>query len=717
MSTRRARSFGTRVGRITAVVLAVAGGAGLAVAQDDTIQIEQSAAIGAHSVDLDLRTLPKVPEWKPGDPIVEIPLRRRPPANGLEFTPAAPALDPLLKVQAGSRGPSSQAFSAPTANFAGQGYTGVNPPDPSGAAGPSHYIQMINGSGGAIFKIYDKTGATVAGPTNLDSLGTGSCASGLGDPVALWDRLASRFVLTEFASLGNHLCVYVSKTTDPVSGGWWAYDFSLSQFPDYPKYAVWPTAYFVGTNESSPALYALDRTKMLSGLAATFIRLTAPSLSGFGFQMVAPANFDGATPPPANSPAWFLRHRDDEVHNAGSNNASQDYLDLFAFTPNFTTPASSTLVGPTSVAMAEIDSDLCGLTSFSCIPQPGTTVKLDPLREVVMQPPQYRNDVGGHETIVGSLATDVTGTDQAGVRWFELRRSGAGAWSLFQQGTYSPNSTNRWMSSVAMDKNGDMALGYSVSSSAVNPGLAYTGRTSAAAAGTMPEAETSIVAGVGKDSSNRYGDYHHMSIDPADDCTFWFTGMRANSNTWATQVAAFKFDTCGAAPTCTDGDGDGWGNPGSSACSAGLATDCNDANAAVNPGATEIPGNGVDDDCNPATPDSSCSDLDGDGYGSPASATCAHPQLDCNDGNASVNPGATEVPGNGIDDDCNAATSDCKDLDGDGYGNPGSAACTNGSAADCNDGSASVTPGATEIPGNGVDDDCNSATPGGCSQP
>jgi hypothetical protein len=268
-----------------------------------------------------------------------------------------------------------------------------------------------------------------------------------------------------------------------------------------------------------------------------------------------------------------------------------------------------------------------------------------------------------------------------------------------------------------MDRDGDIALAYSVSSSAVNPGLSYTGRTSAAGVGTMPEAETSIVAGVGKDSSNRYGDYHHMSIDPADDCTFWFTGMRANSNTWATQVAAFKFDTCGAAPTCTDGDGDGWGNPGSSACSAGSATDCNDANGAVNPGATEVPGNGVDDDCNPATPDSSCTDLDGDGYGSPASATCAHPQLDCNDGNAAVNPGATEVPGNGLDDDCNAATSDCKDLDGDGYGSPGSAACSNGSATDCNDSSASVNPGATEIPGNGVDDDCNSATPGGCSQP
>jgi len=403
------------------------------------------------------------------------------------------------------------------------------------------------------------------------------------------------------------------------------------------------------------------------------------------------------------------------VHNVGSNNPTQDYLDIFAFTPDFTTPANSTLVGPTSVPVAEFDSDLCGLSSFSCIPQPGTTVKLDPLREVVMQPPQYRNDVGGHETMVGSFVTDVTGTDQAGVRWFELRRNGTGNWSLYQQGTYSPNSTNRWMSSVAMDKSGDMALGYSQSSTAVSPSLAYTGRTAAATLGTMPEAETSIVAGVGHDNSNRWGDYHHMSIDPADDCTFWFTGMRASSNTWSTQVAAFKFDTCGTPPTCTDLDGDGYGNPASAAC-AHPQLDCNDSNPAVNPGATEIPGNGIDDDCNPATPDSSCTDLDGDGYGSPGDASCPHgAATDCNDSNAAVNPGATEIPGNGIDDDCNPATSDCKDLDGDGYGNPASAACAH-PQLDCNDANAAVNPGATEIPGNGIDDDCNPATPGGCSQ-
>ncbi|MBK7977514.1 MAG: S8 family serine peptidase [Deltaproteobacteria bacterium] len=172
--------------------------------------------------------------------------------------------------------------------------------------------------------------------------------------------------------------------------------------------------------------------------------------------------------------------------------------------------------------------------------------------------------------------------------------------------------------------------------------------------------------------------------------------------------------------TCSDGDGDGYGSPGSAACPNGAATDCDDGNASVNPGAVEVPGNGLDDDCNPGTPDAVCSDGDADGYGSPGNAVCPNgAATDCDDGNASVNPGAVEVPGNGLDDDCNPGTPDavCTDGDGDGYGNPGSAACPNGSATDCNDGNAAVSPGATEIPGNGVDDDCNAATPGGCARP
>lgn len=162
---------------------------------------------------------------------------------------------------------------------------------------------------------------------------------------------------------------------------------------------------------------------------------------------------------------------------------------------------------------------------------------------------------------------------------------------------------------------------------------------------------------------------------------------------------------------CRDVDHDGYGSPGNAACAAGAATDCNDANADVSPSATEIPANGIDDDCNPGTPD--CIDADGDGYATDGGVCGA---VDCNDASHDVNPGTTEIPGNGVDDDCNPGTSDCKDLDADGYGNPSSAQCAH-PESDCDDSNANVNPGKTEIPSNGIDDDCNAATPGGCSAP
>ncbi len=508
-----------------------------------------SAPVKARSVDVDLRQLPVAPEWEAGDPIKEIPRRstsrplfRGEPERTFEE-------DPLLIQQDSAIAPAiDAAFTTPILNFAGQGYTGVNPPDTVGDAGPSHYIQMINGSGGARMTIYDKSGALVSGPTQLDSLGSGDCASGLGDPIVLWDPLASRWMLSEFSNAGNKMCVYVSKTSNPVTGGWWAYAFQAPSFPDYPHYGVWPDAYYVGTNESSPAVYAFDRAKMLNGQAATFQRFTASSLAGFSFQIVTPADLDGATAPPSGARGIFARHRDDEVHNSGSNNTSQDYLDIFEFHVDWTTPANSTFTGPVSVAMAEIDSSLCGLTSFNCIPQPGSSTTLDPLREVIMNRLQYRN-FGSYQSLVGSLVTDVNGADRAGVRWFELRKSGS-SWTLAQQGTYSPDATNRWMSSAAMDGSGNLAIGYSVSaSSSVYPGIRFAGRLTTDPAGSLPQGEGTLVSGSAANGSNRWGDYSALSVDPSDDCTFWYTTQYSPSSSWATRIGTFKFDACGGTPT------------------------------------------------------------------------------------------------------------------------------------------------------------------------
>ena len=160
---------------------------------------------------------------------------------------------------------------------------------------------------------------------------------------------------------------------------------------------------------------------------------------------------------------------------------------------------------------------------------------------------QYRN-FGTHETLVGNLVTDVDGADRGGIRWYELRRTGGGAWALHQEGTYSPDTTHRWMGSIAMDGSGNIALGYSASSSSVFPSIRYTGRLAGDALGTMPQVETTIVAGAGSQTDHtRWGDYSSMNVDPADDCTFWYTNeYTPASGLWNTQVASFRFAGCGS---------------------------------------------------------------------------------------------------------------------------------------------------------------------------
>ncbi|MBK9073628.1 MAG: proprotein convertase P-domain-containing protein [Flavobacteriales bacterium] len=423
--------------------------------------------------------------------------------------------------------------------------TGVNPSDPCLSVGPNHVIQMINGSSGSYFRIFDKNGAALGAQTYLDNfinaIGGITSYSGAGDPIVLYDALADRWLMSEFSASGNRLVMCVSTTADPL-GTWYAYSFTAPSFPDYPKYAVWSTAYLITSNEGTGCpIYALDRTRMLAGLSATSQRFTTPDYPSIGFQATTPMNFSGGTPPPAGAPAMVMRMADDGWTAAIPN----DRLEIWTLTLDFTTPANSVLAGPSFMATSDFDTDLCGYTSFSCIDQPGSTTNLDPLREVIMNRAQYRN-FGTHEAIVCNHVTDVGG-NQGAIRWYELRRIGiANPWAIHQEGTYAPDATSRWMGHIAINANGDIGLAYNVSSSSVFPGIRYTGRSASDPLGQMTFAETTIVAGTNPNSSNRYGDYNSLDVDPSTG-SFWGTAQYNPATSWATRIYEFSFTP----PLCT----------------------------------------------------------------------------------------------------------------------------------------------------------------------
>lgn len=501
--------------------------------------------------DGDVRSLAPLPVWHPGDPVRIVPKRSFAVEAEGEPEPQPFGEDPLLEAQRAVRAPlQPTGFTTPIVNIAGVGNTGVAPPDTVGDVGPNHYIQMTNAGAGTAVRVFDKGGTLLASFT-LDSLGSGNCATGMGDPIVLYDRQADRWMLSEFSSSGNYLCVFVSKNEDPVSGGWWNYGFQCPSFPDYPKYSIWPTdanggggSYIVTANDGGPGVYALDRGNMLEGQAATFQRFVTAGIPNFGFQgLYAPADVDGPQDPPSGAPAIVMTKRDTENNNGPSGYAG-DVLQFYEFQVDWTTTSNSTLTGPLYIDIADFDASVCGMTSWDCIPQPSTTGKLDPLREPIMHRLQYwRHDT--YESLVGNFTVDVGG-DLAGIRWFELRRT-SGNWTVFSQGTFSPDAVYRWMGAVSADQTGNIALGYSVSDgSSVYPSLRYTGRQFDDPPGVMTQGEVTFVTGAGTQGFNRWGDYAAMGVDPADDCTFWFTSeYMTNGGGWATQIAAFRFDRCG----------------------------------------------------------------------------------------------------------------------------------------------------------------------------
>ena len=438
---------------------------------------------------------------------------------------------------------------APTTKAATYSWEGipnqpVSPGDPSVDVGPNHVVQMVNGSSGAYIQVYDKSGTPIGAQVYFDNFM--GMAGGKGDPIVVYDERADRWLLSEFAATGNVLHVAISTTPDPT-GTYYTYTYATADFPDYPKYSIWNDTYIVTTNESNSRIYALDRASMLTGTSGTAQVFNMVNFGTIGFQAATPVSLNGTTLPPAGAPAMVMRMRDDAWTGV-----TTDALEIWNLDIDWTTPANSTLAQNVSLVMgAPFDSELCGYTSFACIDQPGSTTNLDPLRELLMNRIHYRN-FGTHESMVTCHVTDVDGSDHAGIRWYELRRTGgaSGSWSIYQEGTYSPDGYHRWMPSIGISASGNIGLAYNLTGSVggndIFPSLYYTGRKECDPLGTMTEPETVIVQGSAAANSNRYGDYNAMGLDPADGETFYFTGMYNPAASWSTRIGAFSIESCGA---------------------------------------------------------------------------------------------------------------------------------------------------------------------------
>lgn len=461
-------------------------------------------------------------------------------------------------------------------NFNAFGFR-LSPPDTDGDVGPNHYVQQIN----LLVRVYNKAGAPLTVPFKMSSLFAamgGQCAAtDQGDPIVLYDPLADRWLLSQFAFTGTstppyHECIAISKTPDPA-GAYYLYDFILpgNEFPDYPKIGVWPDAYYMTTNQfllggsfDGAGAFAFDRAKMLAGDPTAGLVYYNLNLASHpeGIGGMLPSDLDGLVTPPVGRPNTFSYFLATEFADA------IDGLRLFDFHVDWANPANSTFTERAESPMSVAAFNPLSPSGRDDIPQPppasATTAALDSISDRLMHRLQYRNTSAG-ETLVVNHTVNVSGgttpaTYRSGIRYYQLTDSGAG-FGISEQATFAPaDGHSRWMGSAATDNQGNLAVGYSVSSITLFPSIRYAGRLATDPPGGLFQGEASIIAGTGvqRDTGSRWGDYSALAVDPADDCTFWYTteyytaASQASSTVgWLTRVASFVFPGCTPPPQGT----------------------------------------------------------------------------------------------------------------------------------------------------------------------
>ena len=303
------------------------------------------------------------------------------------------------------------------------------------------------------------------------------------------------------------------------------YYMSINQFTCSP----------VGCSWGGEGVVAFERSQMIAGGPARAVYFDMASNASLGGML--PADRDGPTPPPAGAPNYFVQFDD-----------QPDQLQLWEFHVDWTNTANSTFTQRAVLPTAAFDSNMCG-GSRNCIAQAGTSAKIDAIADRLMYRLQYRN-FGTHDSLVTNHTVD-TGSDRGGVRWYELRNPHT-APAIYQQGTFAPTDTlSRWMGSAAMDKDGNLAIGYSASNSQTFPAIRFTGRLVTDPVNTLSIVESDLRQGSGSQThtSGRWGDYSMLAVDPTDGCTFWYTSeycsVGASSAGWSTNIGSFKLGNCG----------------------------------------------------------------------------------------------------------------------------------------------------------------------------
>ncbi len=423
---------------------------------------------------------------------------------------------------------------APIENFPGIGSNGgVAPPDPTGAVGPNHYVQMVN----LQYRIWDKSGTPLTAQTPLSAL----FGAGAGDPIALYDRFADRWLLSQFTdSDTNTIKIAISETQDPT-GSYFLYEFQFDSFPDYFKIGIWHDGYYITANKrDNDAAFVVNRDQMLEGNPlAQLIGFSIPDIGTSSNNIFAPGPVNAIGPelPSSDQPGMITYFQDDNF--AG---IAQDHLKIWNINVDWEQTGNSTISSPVELVTEPFDT-FFNTFGVGDIQQPGTSQRIDAVWGALMYQVHFR-EFDDHNSMVLNHTVDVDNTLLGGIRWYELRQDdGSSPWSIYQQGTFSPDTESRFMGSIAIDGDGAIGLAYAVSGPTVFPSLRYTGRFPGDPLGEMTLDEEVIVDGTNAQTTfTRFGDYSQLTIDPTDDLTFWFTGEYFAGGLWRTRIASFKIN-------------------------------------------------------------------------------------------------------------------------------------------------------------------------------